>query len=124
MGVEKIGDKDVLEAGTFLIAGGPNDATIDLRGLKYVVRILVSQDPPTGKLSYVDNTTAILTFVGALNAAGYTWGFSSVAKVDNKFVDLIIRIKYLAHAPGNPPVFGVDYTFTDAALALPEPAAA
>lgn len=113
MAVTRIGSRRVEESGVVLLAGGDSSAIITVRDLEFEVRILLSQDPPTGKYETPDKKRGIFTFVGAIGREGKTWVYNHVAKFGEEPIGVIIRIQVVGSPVGSDPIFSVTYTFVD-----------
>ena len=118
MPVIKIGESKVLETGSLILHDWAATASIELHGLLFHLQVLASQDPPMAHFAEASAHSITARFVGDFGITGCYWRFEDVATIFGLPVSLFVLIKQLQSATGTPPVFAIEYTFSQASQAL------
>lgn len=108
-----IGDRKVQSSGVILIDDETASATIAIKDLHFVFKVLVSQDPPTCSYKTPDNKTGVFTFVGSIGLPGHLWVYDNVGSFGSKAFGATIRVQKVSSQVARRPVFAVTYTFAD-----------
>lgn len=111
MPVVSIGQRRVIDSGSFLIADGEYEACVEVHGIKYWFMCFLSQDFPTGNFTIDQDSAGRFVFMGALDSNGHVWRFFGVGMISGKYFDLDVKISCVANQQAVPAVFSVEYTF-------------